>query len=548
MACADFTYSPNGRSGIGVNQPQSGLHYPFVQPSSDVRHLVADFYLAYADDNNAYNHPLRLSEIRGIGCDAESQTPPDNSRVDLTITDSVGQVVLNTNTAAYASWDWGAQHPDAAENTTYDYRVHEWVQGNTVCRLVTYQTWVQEELVGADEDVAKNYPTNITPVNGALDERSVYKMPKRTRSITVVNGANKSAAMSGVVTFKYGYNTTLEATAGENRGLRATNSVTLNTIPGAGAGKYFDCPDTPENFVYSINGITGPNILITAADCLFVTTPTTTAPGTAATTANCDFPAALSTVGTLAPTLTPNDSANNKVGHLLITSNCPACCGCNDYVQVANYMNRTADRYRPIGATTSFIVDKHEENIARWLEQTECRLARPLTLAVTPQRCPFLDVVAQYCNQCSTCAKNVILEIKVTTGAFSGDGSFVPTTNTPSLVCGRTNITTPNEGTRLEIIDVQPSPDGPQTTLFYALLGLVDIGNAGKVEFRLRFQNSVPTAVLIDLTATSNEDINNPDGATPIRANCGDDPEPLFARLSTALLCDESGGTTIECN
>jgi hypothetical protein len=368
-------------------------------------------------------------------------------------------------------------------------------------------------------------------------------MPKRTRSITVVNGSAKSAALAGTLTFKYGYNTTLTATPRESRGLRATNSVEISAVPGAGAGKFFNCPETPENVVYSINGLTGPNILLSAADCLFVTTPTTVVPGSLAPTVpNCDFTVAS---GTLTPTLTANDTTDNKVGHLLLASNCPACCGCNDYVQVANYMNRTADRYRPIGATASFIVQQHENNIARWADQTDCRLARPLAIDVTPQRCPFLDVVAQYCNQCSSCVRNVILAIEVETGIFSDLGEFTPAPNPPTVVCGRTNITTPNRGTRLVNLTSQPGSSA-NITIFTAVLGLIDIGNSGKVEFRLRFANAVPTAVVLTLTATTNEDINNPDTAEPIRANCGLGP-PLATRLSTSLLCDETGGTTIIC-
>jgi hypothetical protein len=67
MSCPPTAYSAYGRRGIGVIQPQSGLDYPFVQPSDDVRYLVSDFYLAYEDDETT-TLPLRISQITGAAC------------------------------------------------------------------------------------------------------------------------------------------------------------------------------------------------------------------------------------------------------------------------------------------------------------------------------------------------------------------------------------------------------------------------------------------------------------------------------------------------
>ncbi len=538
MTCADFSYSETGRRGIGVNQPQSGLHYPFVMPDESVRHLIADFYLAY-ETNAESNHPLKISWLYGFGCSPASRpagAPTETHAADILITDSAGNVVFDSTAAtSFDTWGWGARHPAGTPNATYDYQIYQWLSETHVCRVVAYNTWVAPENVGADEDVAKNYPIHIVPASGVLDERSIYKMPKRTTSIKVSNGATISDKLIGVLDFEYGYNTTLIAEPRQRRGVRATNAITLNVEPGTGRGKYFDCPDDTDTFLYSINGLTGPNILLSALDCLWTTVPTTVMQ-TGETT-----------------TLTPTKvSGSENATNILLASNCPACCGCNDYVQVGNYMNRTADRYRPVGYAVSTIVEEHTANIARWLDQTNCRLQRPLQLDVTQQRCPLLDIVAQFCNQCSECATNVKLKIKVETFKFdSGGGSITCEDNTgepvicnlASVECGRTNITTPYEGTRLETI--VPSIEG-NAQVFTATLGKVDIGNSGKVDFRLRFALAEPTAIQLTLTATTNPDADDPTTETPIRANCGEG-DILLVVLNTALRCAEDGTTDLNC-
>lgn len=514
MACGDFTYSENGRRGIGVNQPQSGLHYPFVHPSADVRHLIADFYLAYESLNTTYTHPLKISWLYGLGClpaAAPIGAPSPTHPVDLVITDSSNNIVFNSTTStSFDTWKWGERHPNADAAAIYDYQIYQWVAAKSVCRLVAYRTWVTPELVGADEDVATNYPIHVAPQFAVLDERCVYKMPKRINSIRVINGSSVSSKLTGEIDFEYGYNTTLTATPQITSGQRRVNSVTMQVSPGSGLGKYFDCPETPDNFVYSINGLTGPNILIGASDCLWLATPP--------------------------------DGPLNSI-NVLLASNCPACCGCNDYVQVGNYMNRTADRYRPIGDAVQTIVTEHTDNIERWLRQTDCRLGRPLQLDITRQRCPFLDIVAQYCNQCSECATNVKFRITIETFKLDEFGITVPFANPANVICGRTNVTTPYEGTRLESVTKTNEPGGLQ--VFTAEIGKVDIGNSGKLDFRLRFAEATPTIIQIGLTATTSPD-NNVANETAIKADCGAG-EDLIVVLNTSLRCSDDG-TTIELN
>src|SRR4051812_22330363 len=53
---------PDGLRGTGPNS--SGTDFPFVAPSADVRHVLADAYLSYATDTP--RHPLRLVWMFGF--------------------------------------------------------------------------------------------------------------------------------------------------------------------------------------------------------------------------------------------------------------------------------------------------------------------------------------------------------------------------------------------------------------------------------------------------------------------------------------------------
>ena len=105
MTCPSFQLSGTGRRGIGVNQPQSGLDYPLVNPSEDARYLLADVYLAY-DDPGAYNstitpsqHPLRIKWLYGVGCSASSApawAPAPTHAADIVIVDAQDNVVFDS--------------------------------------------------------------------------------------------------------------------------------------------------------------------------------------------------------------------------------------------------------------------------------------------------------------------------------------------------------------------------------------------------------------------------------------------------------------------
>jgi hypothetical protein len=165
----------------------------------------------------------------------------------------------------------------------------------------------------------------------------------------------------------------------------------------------------------------------------------------------------------------------------------------------------------------------HQANIARWLAQQDCRLQRPLQACLAPQRCPYIDVVVQFCNQCTECVQDVVLNM-----AFE---TLTPG-NTASVVCGYTNITTPSSIKRLQtIIGNWP--------LLSANIGKVDIGNSAQVQFRLNFSQTIPTSIRMVLTGTTS--------AGPIRAGCADTDPPALVTITESLYCGADGMTTVSC-
>jgi len=43
----EFKESQFGRQATGVGQPYTGLNYPLILPSEDVRYLLSDFYISF---------------------------------------------------------------------------------------------------------------------------------------------------------------------------------------------------------------------------------------------------------------------------------------------------------------------------------------------------------------------------------------------------------------------------------------------------------------------------------------------------------------------
>lgn len=493
MSCEDFVISADGRKGIGVVQPQSGLDFPLVSPSDDVALLFADFYLGY-DDPGYYTtsgapqfvHPLRIEWVYGIGCDSESsESEPTAHAADLRIVDANDGVVFDSTEATY--FTRRAWSPD--------YEIIEWHTSAAVCRAVVYTSW-------ASAFEPKNFPLSFYPENAVLDERAVQKLPKRVRSIKVRQG-NLTLGVPirlGSGRFEAGYNMTLNVGAPTTSELRRNTDITFLAEP---RNEYNDCNDDPSEPILSINGATPKNgdFLIVASECVYARRPTTRNNNT----------------------VTPQTYIGAH-GYYKIGADCPACCDCPDYVNTATYMNRIRNRYKTVGSRTHEVKLLHEENIQRWIESRDCRLEKPLRIVLTPQCCPLMDVLIMFCNQCQSCAENVTLHV-----SFS---SF-PLGTIGTVKCGHTVIYAPGvSGEKVPLSGTWPD--------FSVALPPVDVGNSAYVKFRLKFSpKTYPYAITGTLTGTKDGD--------PLRAGCDDTYSPASAIAVKTLNCGTDGNNIEAC-
>ena len=489
-------YSPRGRRGIGVIQPQSGLDYPFVNPSEDIRYLVADFYFEYEQSpSNLVLHPLRILWLYGVGQTPNfsfSWAPISVNAADIVLIDANDRIIFNSTAPdgaipkKFSTRDWGD-----------DYTIYEWRGVDTVCRLVAYKT-IPPDFTG---DTAQ--PTNLAPESAVLDERAVYKMPRRVTSLTT---ALRTLTETDV-NFISGYNITT-TTNPVARGLRRSTQLVVNAVPGAGYGKYSDCTDEPA-VISSINGLTGPDITIDASDCLWLKVAGAVNPDT----------------GNFVPERT---SYAGTVVHEL-SSNCPACCSCDDFVDTAEYMNTVRDVYKNIGDRAHVVLLKHSDNILRWIEDRACRIRRPIKLAMTPQRCPTMDIVVQYCNLCEKCEEDIVIAIQVDVEPYFDEHGNPPT----GYINQCYSLMSAGKAQNA------PFLVGGSWPIFYVNFGSVSQGSAATASFRLHIDPGIPRLVQLTATATS--------AGAIIRDTCDNTGNRAVAKLAKPLACTVDHTTLTVC-
>lgn len=410
MSCPDFIYTPLGRQGIGVVQPQSGLDYPLVSPSEDIRYLIADFYLAF-DDLGEYSKnqslaalPLRIKYLYGVGCGPSAVPaggPVPANAADIVVVDDNGVEILNTCTTgtAFTSREWGT-----------DYVIYEWLTANCVCRLVAYKTW------HTGEPTPANYPQYFAPAAATIDARATYKMPRRLRSLRVRqrDGTTTNGPYTGKVRFRNNFNVEIDPGDTTTTNFIRNTRVTFSAEAGSGTGYFPVCgsgydEETQELIpqpIKQINGVAANadgDFLLAGSDCMYVRRPTVIS----------------------GQQLTPSTTAQQQIG-----ADCAPCCACADYVSTALYMNQVRDQYKLIGVRANEVKTIHEDNIEKWQQKRQCTLNNPLKLIMVPQCCPTMDIVVMLCNPCTTCVPASVLNLELTPSAPAA----------LSTVCGETTI------------------------------------------------------------------------------------------------------------
>jgi hypothetical protein len=454
MSCQEFVLSPAGRAGIGVDQQQFAGNYPFVAASADIKYLVADFYLVY-DDQSFYDatvlpakHPLSIKYLYGVGCSdgAPAGFPAPMHAADVQIVDLAGAVVFDSFAGGtYTVADWSS-----------DYAIHEWKKDGAVCRLVAYKTW-PIAVTDSSETQRRHHAKYLAPVSAVLDERAVYKMPKRLLSLRTKTGNLVSDKLAGDIAIKNGYNTEISVGAQTTQNFRADTRVVVAAAAGSGLGRFNNCAtDTEENKpIVKINGVsplTGGDFLLSSSGCLWAQRP-------------------------VEPSLTDEngDVAGVQIvdtAHLKLGADCKPCCGCDDYVETAQYMNQVAYRYQLVGQRAESVYFQHENNVAQWSDNI-CDGGEILRVYETAQSCSYVDYAISLCNTCEKCIKKggtFVVELylphefadnnraKTKNGYFGGTGNLI----SADIECGYTRVSIGDEEPSLPIVKKFNSfPDNP---------------------------------------------------------------------------------------
>lgn len=518
-----------GGQGIGVVQPQSGLDYPFVFPGagaqtsiiSDVENLFADFYLAY-DDPGYYNrgaivvNPLRIYWLYGFGAgpawsaglppQAEIPVPAPTHAADLIVVDSENKIVFDSTTADYfEEYAWGEY-----------YTIYEWRKttkpNEITCRAVKYAA-THETLP------LPVRPIEYCPRAATLDERTIEKIPKRVLAMRVQNNECLTPWFKERVSFVNGHNTEIELAAAGAQNLRRTTDVTFRATPGSGKGQYGLCAtgicedDEPTNVcppgedqiinicpsvvgeeIKSINGVKPEkgNVVISAADCIWFRKPAAYTEST--------------------PHIYALPDAPNLRSAMAIGADCPPCCACEDYLDVARYMQRLGAAYGEVGRRVTDAKIIHEDNVARWQQQLECRNSKPFEILLAPQPCPCMDVVLFYCNHCNFCVDNVVLTVQFSAEPAVG-GVQLDTKYNRIVGDGRSSTITVSGG----------------WPVFSVSFPTVEPGASTYAQFRLCFCPPHPYVIKGELTGTYN--------GGPILAGCNADAPPASISASQVLDC-----------
>lgn len=510
MSCPDYLISELGRRGVGVVQPQSGLDYPFVAPSEDVRYLIADLSVV-VDDPGLYDTtlipvqaPFRIKNLYGIGCFENTQ--PANfiapaHEADILVCDVNGRTVFSSvePDTSFSKTNWGT-----------DYKLYSWKNKLGVCNLLVYQTWA---ITDASQ---RHYNKYLEPQNGLLDARAVYVLPKRILSLRV-GTLPDAERIKGQVVFKNGYNTEITAGQETTANFFVNTPITFSANAGSGLGRYSTCGDDPEPATQPIKKINGISIengdfLLAATDCMYVRRPTKKIGGVVST----------------------DDYTDNGVlvRPLDIGANCGACCDCQDYVDLARTINQYRSQYANIGTRVNDVKQIHEQNIQKWIDERSCGLQTPLRLLMVAQRCPYMDIVLMVCNPCADClySKELQLELESPTGI----GAYA------EVVAGYTAMFAANINGRPVPVDSEVVGSKTRLTVQFPVIKNSD---SAYVRFRVRFSVKSEYAVTGRLTGKLLD-------GTAILSGCADDPAqtPRIAAeaLATqALYCDVNGETNL---
>ena len=400
-----FCLDDAGRQPIGVAQ-QLGHEFPLVQPSEDIRYLLADAYLNYDDpaDYDAtlteYTLPFSLKWIFGAGCSPAPRpdwAPIPAHTVDILIVDADDRTVFDSTQAAnYMSEVW-------SDRLT----IYEWFNDSDVARIVVHTCW-QDNYIDP-----RNYPQHLAPTAAVLDSRVTTRQPKRLKSIIV-----GLQTMKDIIEFDAGFNIAMtgveniadDTLANTQRdGYRFTIDGTL----GGGRGKFPGC-DTLDIAARRINGVV-PNeygdFLVSPEECYWYERPSTVINEGSR---YYDASGNLIEIDRLVD-VTPNTAQ--------LHNDCTPCCDCDEFVETKQRLDEIFADWKLLGQRAEATRDTYNNNRDRWLEQKTCRENQPQRLIVEASCDGNMGIGYSFCNTTKDCKGPLIVTLAFETFEHGGSGA-----------------------------------------------------------------------------------------------------------------------------
>lgn len=419
-----------GRQPIGINQPPSGGSlYPFVNPSTDIKFLLGDFFISFDDLTDSFVYPLRVKWLYGFGTNSVtpiSGYPAPTHAQDILIVDANNIIVFDsTQATSFKTTDWDSR-----------LTIVEWESDDIVCRCTFHYEWTAGDIANGSTITYDDY---IVPANGELQADTWYKLPKRVKSIVV---GTQSVAKTKVV-FKEGYNVGLNANVELTplnidlpvftrskqltTGTRLTNQVVISAAPGLGLGVYPACTDTQPK-LKKLNGAVGnsyQNFIFDSEACLRNQRP----------------------VGLL--TSNPRvfdygafelNSLESK-STLKLSNDCTCCCACEYFARTYQGLKRQWFLFKDIATEVEKTRDNFQNNINRWNIQKQIRETDNIRIRISVDgNCKIRYGIA-LCNSSKCCLSNI--RVYVTWVQYLNGVRQTPTASTyscpPVLIDGPPN-------------------------------------------------------------------------------------------------------------
>ena len=402
--CDDFvTIDPYGHIPIGVNQPQGGTFYPFLDDENgDSPHLaIADLSLQFVDNACEFVLPFRVQWLYGFGCyDVATPTTMPHAH-DMLIVDANDTTVFDTTAVdvEYRERQW-----------TSHQKILEWRTATAVL-LVTHATAWRDE---ADVVPLPNY---LEPTDAVLDSRTLLQTPPQLTKLRVGDATVSSTYVNLVA----GNNVVLTPTTVS--AIRRKTALRIDVLPGRGTGRYpAGCDSVGPPAVRKIGGV-GPdasqnfNLTVEQGGCYTVER---------------------TVYDEIAAESETRARRVQVANGLMLAGNCEPCCDCPDYRAVYESLRQLVDKYRGVWDRLQIVRDTYEANRDRWLAQLACRESSSRLQIVAAAYCPCqVGITVGYCNQRETdiegeqprggdeCLRDVVIHVSFEYDDAEGCGADV---------------------------------------------------------------------------------------------------------------------------